>query len=141
MKVLTKKLGPAEVKCRCLVLPRDKKEFFPHPGIEFDMLEGKTSHRAKIDKQFRLRSPSWFRLHRAMKAGDEIMISKDDGSMKISLTRSFPKPENETFDWAHEVLDAINNHEIFGIIRINKNGFNVEIGKHLKETRITFETA
>ena len=140
MKILTKKLGPAEVKCRCLVLPRDKKNFFPPPGVEFDMLEGKTAHRAKIDKQFRLRAPSWFRQHRAVRAGDEITISKDNGSTKISLSRSFSKPENETIDWAHEVLDAIKNREIHGTIRISENGFSVEIGEHVKETQIVFAT-
>jgi hypothetical protein len=136
MKILTKKLGPAEVKCRCLVLPRDKKGNFPAPGIEFDLLEGKTSHRAKLDNQFRLRAPSWFRQHRAIKAGDEINISKENGFMKISLSRAFSKPESETFSWAHEVLDAIKNREINGVIRINEHGFNVEIGENIKETQI-----
>ena len=136
MKILTKKLGPAEVKCRCLVLPRDKKANFPSPGVEFDMLEGKATYRARLDKQFRLRAPSWFHQHRAVKAGDEITISKDNGSIKISLSRSFSKPENETFDWAHEVIDAIKNGEIDGIIRINGKGFSVEIGEHVKETQI-----
>jgi hypothetical protein len=136
MKILTKKLGPAEVKCRCLVLPRDKKGNFPSPGVEFEILEGKTSHKAKLDNQFRLRAASWFRQHRAVKAGDEITITKDNGSMKISLSRSFSKPENETFGWAHEVLDAIKDGEIFGLVRFTKNGFNVEIGEHVKETQI-----
>lgn len=136
MKVLTKRLGPAEVKCRCLVLPRDKKGNFPSPGVEFDIFEGKAAHRAKLDKQYRLRAPSWFRQHRAMKAGDEINISKDNGSMKISLSRSFSKPENETFKWTREVIDAIKDGEIFGILKITGTGFSVEIGDHVKETRI-----
>lgn len=138
MKILTKKLMPAEVKCRCLVLPRDKKGDFPSPGVDFDILEGKATHRAKLDNQFRLRTPSWFRQHRALKAGDEITFSKDNGSIKISLSRSFSKPENETFDWTHEVLDAIKDGEIYGFIKINRNGFNVEIGEHVKETQIIF---
>jgi hypothetical protein len=104
MKILTKKLGPAEVKCRCVVLPRDTKGNFPSPGVEFDMSEGKTPHLAKIDKQFRLRAPSWFRQHRAVKAGDEITVSKENGAIHISLSRSLSKPEGETFNWAREVL-------------------------------------
>jgi hypothetical protein len=139
MKILSKKLGPAEVKCRCLVLPRNKKGDFPSPGVEFDMLEGKAIHRARLDNQFRLRAPSWFRQHRAVKAGDTITISKDNGSLKISLSRSFSKPESKTFDWAHEVLDAIKNREIYGTISIVENGFSVEIGEHIKETQIIFK--
>lgn len=140
MKILTKKLGPAEVKCRCLVLPRDKKSYFPSPGVEFDMLEGKATHRARLDNQFRLRAPSWFRQHRAVKAGDEITLSKENDTINISLSRSLSKPENETFDWAHEVIDAIKNGEIDGILRINGKGFSVEIGEHVKETQIIFAT-
>lgn len=139
MKILTKKLMPAEVKCRCLVLPHDKKGNFPSPGVDFDVLEGKAAHRAKLDNQFRLRSPSWFRQHRALKAGDEITFFKDNGSIKISLSRSFSKPDNETFKWAHEVLDAIKDGEIYGLIRVSRNGFSVEIGEHIKETQIIFK--
>jgi hypothetical protein len=136
MKILTKKLGPAEVKCRCLVLPRDKKGAFPAPGVEFDILEGNTVHRAKLDNQFRLRARSWFRQHCAVKAGDEITLYKDNGSIKISLSRSFSKPENETFDWAHDVLNAITAGEIHGRVKVSKNGFSVDIGEQIKETEI-----
>jgi hypothetical protein len=138
MKILTKKLKPAEVQCRCLVLPRDKKGFFPTPGVFFDMLEGKTPHLARLDNQFRLRAPTWFHKHRAMKAGDEITLYKEDGSILITLSRSFLKPENDTFDWAHEVLEAIRNREIHGIIRVSGTGFSVEIGEHIKNTQIFF---
>lgn len=140
MKILTKKLGPAEVKCRCLVLPRGKKNFFPAPGVEFDLLEGKATHQARLDDQFRLRAPSWFRAHRALRAGDEISLSKENGSIRLSLSRSFLKPEDETFDWAHSVLEAIRNAEIHGVIRVSGNGFSVEIGEHVKETQIIFAT-
>ncbi len=136
MNILTKKLGPAEVKCRCLVLPRNKKGSFPSPGIEFNVLEGKTAHRAKLDNQYRLRAVSWFRQHRSVKAGDEITLSKDNGTINISLSRSLSKPENKTFDWAHEVIDSIKGGEIKGIIRLGDKGFNVEIGEHVKETQI-----
>jgi hypothetical protein len=62
-----------------------------------------------LDNQLRLRAAAWFRHHRAVKAGDEITISKDNGSLKISLSRSFSKPESETFNWVREVIDAIKN--------------------------------
>lgn len=141
MKLLTKKLGPAEVQCRCIVLPRDKKNLFPVPGVEFDMVEGKASHRARLDNQFRLRAPSWFRLHRAVKAGDEVTFFKENGAIRLSLLRSFSKPDSETFDWAHEVLEAIRDGEIHGVITVNKTGFNVEIGEHVKNTKVIFERA
>jgi hypothetical protein len=121
------------------VLPRDKKGFFPTPGVEFDMLEGKTPHLARLDNQFRLRALSWFRQHRAMKAGDEITLSKEDGPILLSLSRSFLKPENDTFDWAHEVLEAVRNGEVHGVIKVSGTGFSVELGEHIKETQIVFK--
>lgn len=141
MKILTKRLGPAEVKCRCITIPSSKRTFFPAPGVEFDMSEGKATHRGRLDNQFRLRAPSWFRQHQAVKAGDEVTFLKENGFMRISLLRSFSKPENETFGWAHEVLDAIKDDEIHGVIRVSRNGFSVEIGERVKETQIAFDTA
>ena len=138
MKILTKKLGKAEVMCRCIIILRDKKALFPAPGIQFDIHEGKAKYKAKIDKQFRLRSISWFREHRAVKAGDEVAFSKEDGAMHISLSRSFLKPESETFEWAHDVLNAIRDGEIDGIVKVDGNGFSVEIGEHVKQTQIVF---
>lgn len=138
MKILTKRLGPAEVKCRCIVIPRDKKALLPPPGVEFDLSEGKATHKARLDNQFRLRAVSFFRQHRGMKARDEITLYKEKGSMRISLSRLFSKPENETFDWACEVLEAIRDREIDGVIRVSGNGFSVEIGEHVKETQIIF---
>ena len=58
MKILTKQIGPAEVKCRCIVIPRGKKALFPPPGVQFDMLEGNMTHKGKMDNQFRLRAVS-----------------------------------------------------------------------------------
>ena len=89
MKILTKKLGRAEVMCRCIIIPRDKKALFPVPGVKFDIHEGKETYEAKIDKQYRLRSISWFRRHRTIKAGDEVTFFKEDGAIRISLSRAF----------------------------------------------------
>lgn len=140
MKILTKKLMPAEVQCRCIVLPRDKTGNFPSPGVEFDITEGKTIHRAKLDRQFRLRALSWFHQHQAVKAGDEITFSKDNGLLRISLTRILSKPDKETFKWMHEVLDAIRDGDVFGIIKVSNSGFIVEIGEQVKETQIILAT-
>ena len=136
MKILTKKLGKGEINWKGVVIPRSKKTLFPAPGVEFDLLEGKTTFKGKMDIQSRLRLAEWFRQHRNLKPGDEITFSKQNGNIKISLSRSFSRPEKETFTWAQEVVEAIRDGEIDGIIRINKKGFSVEIGKHVKETEV-----
>jgi len=139
MKILNKKLGPAEVKCRCIIIPADNRTSFPAPGVKFDLFEGKVTHQARLDSQFRLRAPSWFRQHSAVKAGDEVTFLKENGTTRISLSRFFPKPENEAIGWGHEVLDAIKGGEIYGVITLSGNGFSVEIGEHVKETKIIFK--
>ena len=75
-----------------------------------------------------------------MKPGDKVTFSKQNGTIKIVLSRSFSRPEKETFTWALEVIEAIRDGEIEGIIRINKKGFSVEIGKHVRETQVVLET-
>jgi hypothetical protein len=136
MKVLAKKLGKAEVKCRCIIIPRDKKDLFPAPDIQFEIREGKAKYPAKIDKQYRLRSVSWFREHRALKASDEVTFYRENGSLRISLLRSFSRPEKETFDWILEVIEAIRGGEIYGVIRLDGGGFSVEIGDHVNKTEV-----
>lgn len=138
MKILTKKLGRGEINWKGFVIPRNKTALFPPVGVEFDLLEDKASYKGKIDNQSRLRLAEWFHQHRNLKAGDEVTFFKENGSIHITLSRSFSKPENETFDWAHEVLDAVRNREINGIIRISDHGFNVEIGEHIKNNQIIF---
>jgi len=140
MKTLTKKLRPAEVKCRCITIPSTKRTLFPSPGVDFELIEGKTAHKGRLDSQFRLRAASWFRRHKSIKPGDEVTFLKDNGHMRISLSRYFSKPENETFGWAQEILDAIKDREINGIVTVTRDGFCVEIGEHVKETQIVFKT-
>jgi len=140
MKILTKKLGKGEINWKGVVIPRSKKELFPAPGVEFDLLEGKNTYKGKMDNQSRLRLADWFRQHRSLKPGDEVTFSRQNGTMKISLSRSFSRPEKETFAWTIEVIEAIRDGEVDGIIRINKKGFSVEIGEHIKETQVTLET-
>lgn len=140
MKILTKKLGKGEINWKGVVIPRSKKALFPAPGVEFDLLEGKITYKGKMDNQSRLRLAEWFRQHRSLKPGDEVIFHKQNGTMKISLSRSFSRPEKETFEWTIEVIEAIRDGEVDGIIRINKKGFYVEIGKHIKKTQIVVET-
>jgi len=140
MKILTKKLKPAEVKCRCIIIPSTKRTLFPSPGVEFELIEGQTPHKGKLDSQFRFRASSFFQHHRSLKPGDEVTFLKENGHMRISLSRYFSKPENKTFSWAHEVLDAIKDSEIDGIVTVTRKGFSVEIGDQIKETQIIFKT-
>jgi hypothetical protein len=140
MKILTKKLKPAGVKCRCITIPSTKRTLFPSPGVEFKLMEGKTTHKGKLDSQFRFRAATFFQDHRSLKPGDEVTFLKDNGHMRISLSRYFSKPENKTFSWAHEVLDAIKDGEVDGIVTVTGKGFCVEIGKQVKETQIIFKT-
>lgn len=140
MKILTKKLGKGEINWKGVVIPRSKISLFPAPGIEFYLQEGKTIYRGKMDNQSRLRLAEWFRQHRSLKPGDEVTFSRQNGTMKISLSRSFSRPEKETFQWMIEVIEAIRDGEVDGIIRISKKGFCIEIGKHIEETQITLDT-
>ena len=133
---LTKTIGPAEVKCRCIVIPREKKGFFPPPNTRFDLVDGNITHQAILDRQFRLRAVSWFRQHRSLKAGDEVTFYKENSLIRISILRSFSKPQNESFTWMHDVLNAISDREINGTICLNDHGFSVEIGDHINETQI-----
>ncbi len=136
MKILTKKLGKGEIRWGGVVIPRDKTSLFPTPGVEFDLVDEKTRHTAKMDNQSRLRMSSWFRQHRTVKPGDEVTFYRQNGTMRISLSRSFSRPEKETFDWALEVIEAIRDGEIHGVIRLNGSGFSVEIGDHIKKTEV-----
>jgi hypothetical protein len=141
MEILTKKLGEGEAKWKGVVLPRKKKGLFPSPGTEFDLLEGQTIYKANVDKQYRIRLAPWFRKHPTIKAGDQVTFLKQNGKMRIVLSKNFSEPERGTIDWAHEVLQAIRDGEVAGIIRVRKNGFAVEIGENIKETQIIFATA
>jgi len=140
MEILTKRLGDGEVKWKGVVIPRAQKGLFPQRGIEFDLLEGRIVYKAKMDNQFRIRLADWFRRHPTIKAGDEVTFRKDNGKIRIGLSKNFSEPERGALDWAQEVLEAIRDGEIHGAIRMSRNGFTVEIGEHVKETQIVLGT-
>jgi len=140
MEILTKKLKKGEINWGGLVIPRSKKTLFPPPGVEFDLLDNSMTFTARMDDQSRLRISAWYKQHRAVKPGDEVTLYKENGKMRISLSRYFSKPEKEIFNWAQEVIEAIRGGEIEGIIRLNKDGFCVEIGDHVKKTEIISTT-
>jgi len=136
MEILTKKLGDGQIRWGGVVIPKRKLSLFPADGVEFDLWEGKTAYKAKMDNYSRLRSPSWLHQHPSLKAGDEVTFLKENGKIRIVLSKNFPKPTKSGIDWALEVLEAIRDGEIYGIIRLNKNGYMVEIGDHIKETQV-----
>lgn len=88
MVILKKALGTGEIKWRGIVLPRNKKDLFPQPGQPFELSDGKTSYQVKVDKQYRLRLAEWFRNHPELKAGTEVMFSKENGIMTINLNQN-----------------------------------------------------
>ena len=140
MKILTKKLGKGEIKWRGVVIPRAKTTLFPTKGVEFDLIDDRTRHRVKMDAQSRLRMASWFRQHKTVKPGDEVTFSKQNGTLRISLSRSFSKPDEQILDWASEVIEAIKEGEISVVIRFGSGRFSLEIGDHIKKTEIVVGT-
>jgi hypothetical protein len=138
MEILNKALGKGEVNWKGVVLPREKKSLFPAPGIYFDLVDGKEVYKVKLDGQFRIRLAPWFQQHPAIRPGDRIIISRDNGRMHIALSKNFSEPERGVFEWVEEVMQAIRNGEIHGILELRQDGFSVKIGKELKETEIKF---
>lgn len=85
MVILSKHLGPGEVSWRGIVLPRKQKDLFPSPGVPFDLADEKTTYKVKVDSQYRIRLPEWFGNHPSVKAGDEVVFSKENGTLRIGL--------------------------------------------------------
>ena len=90
MVILTKGLGTGELNWRGIVIPRGKKDLFPPPGVMFDLSDGKTTYKVKVDKQYRIRLAQWFGNHPNLKEGDEVIFSKDNGVIHISLAKAGP---------------------------------------------------
>lgn len=85
MVILTKALGPGEIKWRGIVIPRMEKDLFPPPGVIFDLSDETTIYKVKTDKQYRIRLAEWFGKHPRLKKGDQVVFSKENGIMYISL--------------------------------------------------------
>jgi hypothetical protein len=88
MVILSKHLGPGELRWKGIVLPRKQKDLFPPPGTTFDLSDGKTTYKVKVDTQYRIRLTEWFSSHPSLKAGDEIVFSKENGAFIISLSET-----------------------------------------------------
>ena len=99
MVILTKTLGPGEIKWRGIVIPRNKKDLFPQPGVLFDLHDEITSYRVKLDRQYRIRLAEWFGKHPELKKGDEVVFSRDNGTMNISLAENIKRDTISLKDW------------------------------------------
>lgn len=99
MVILTKALGPGEIKWRGIVIPREKKDLFPQPGVLFDLSDKTTSYKVKVDRQYRIRLAEWFGKHPELKKGDEVVFSRDNGTMCISLAKEVTGETISVKDW------------------------------------------
>ena len=90
MVILSKKIKAGEVRWKGVVIPRSKKELFPAPGTLFDLYDGRSTYKVKIDRLYRIRLSQWFANHSEVKAGDEIIFSKENGAMYIRLGKTVP---------------------------------------------------
>lgn len=85
MDILRKKLRAGEVRWKGIVIPRDRKDLFPPPGVEFDLSDGKTMYRAKVDNQYRIRLAEWFSSNPMAKPGQVVVFSTENGIMEIRI--------------------------------------------------------
>ena len=99
MVILTKSLGPGEIKWRGIVIPSEKKNLFPQPGVLFDLSDKTTTYKVKLDKQYRIRLAEWFGKHPELKKGDEVIFSRDNGTMNISLAKDVTGETISLKDW------------------------------------------
>lgn len=90
MVILSKKIKAGEVRWKGVVIPRSKKDLFPTPGTLFDLSDGRSTYKVKIDRLYRIRLSQWFANHPEVKAGDEVIFSKENGAMHIRLGKTVP---------------------------------------------------
>ena len=85
MVVFRKRIRPSEITWGGIAIPRAKKAMFPSPRTPFDLHDEKTTYRVEVDKQFRLRFPKWLKNHPQIKADDEVVLLKENGTFSIRL--------------------------------------------------------
>lgn len=85
MVIFRKKVRPSEIIWGGISTPRAKKAMLPQPRVPFDLRDEKTTYRVELDKQFRLRLPDWLKNHPQVKAGDEVVLLKENGVFSIRL--------------------------------------------------------
>lgn len=96
MELFRKELQPAEVKRRCVCVPRDKWHLFPKVGetvIIQDARDG-SIYEVIVGSQYRLGMASWYRQHSEIGPGDEIVFRKENGNVRVDAARLI-KPKKE----------------------------------------------
>jgi len=88
MIVFRKRIRPSEITWGGIAIPRAKKAMFPSPRTLFDLHDEKTTYRVEVDEQFRLRFPKWLKNHPQIKADDEVVLLKENGTFSIRLARA-----------------------------------------------------
>ena len=71
MEILRKELKPAEVKRRCICVPKEKHSLFPQIGGKLQVTDESTQsiHNVIIGSQCRLSLSSWYQQHQEACAG------------------------------------------------------------------------
>ena len=88
MVVFRKRIRPSEITWGGIAIPRAKKAMFPSPRIPFDLHDEKNTYRVEVDEQFRLRFPKWLKNHPQIKANEEVVLLKENGTFSIKLARA-----------------------------------------------------
>ena len=154
METLTKTLRPAEVKRRCVCLPKNKQHMFPNVGSKLSAKDEQTglSHEITVGSQYRLQMPTWYDNHKEIKPGDMITFKLDNGLMSVNKIASTPVSpvnmferregrvsilEGKVLDLIVEALAGIEVGDYPATVKVGQNGILIEWGPNIKETEIT----
>ena len=153
MEILRKELHPAEIKRRCVCVPKEKQPLFPKVGEKLDVKDNETAsvHTVTVLSQYRLGMPSFYDEHKGIQAGDTIVFQLDNGGMSVSIEAKTTSKSVNPFErrpgklsiFEGKVLDliitALANIEDGGIearVTVGDTGITVEWGDHIKSTEI-----
>ena len=88
MVIFRKRIKRGEIKWGGIAIPRAKKAMFPNPRTPFDLHDEKTIYRVEVDEQFRLRFPEWLKNHPQVKAEDQVVFLRENGTYSIKLAET-----------------------------------------------------
>ena len=154
IETLTKKLRTAEVKRRCVCLPKNKQHLFPKVGSKLSAKDEQTgsSFELIVGSQYRLQMPTWYDKHKEIKPGDMISFKLDNGLVSVNkVVNTTGSPinmferrdgkvsilEGKVLDIIVEALAGIEVGDYPATVKVGQNGILIEWGPHIKETEIT----
>ncbi len=158
METITKKLQGAEVKRRCVCIPKDRQHLFPKPGAKLAVKDEQTGsvHEVVVGSQCRIRMPSWYDEHNGIQPGDTLVLRLDKGGMNATIvTKETTNPariferrngklsifEGKVLDLVIDAFAGIEDRGIPAIVHVGQNGISVKWGPHIKETEIILGSA